>query len=227
MEFFKAPTGLTQVVPRAVTLRCPACRQVGTFEGNLKNPDTSGTNGSPGSRFLGLRRCPNFGCHVLVFVVVNAPGVTQATKVLESYPPEVIDFDASHLPAAVLVSLEEAIACHAAGAYRAAVLMLRRALEEVCEDQGATGRDLHSRIEQLREKAVLPAGFIDGMHDLRLLGGDAAHVELRWFDQVDKAEAEDAIEILKFLLTALYQSTSVMARLSQRKRNLPADRDAP
>lgn len=222
MEFFKA-IGWWQLAPRAVTLRCPACRQVGTFEGSSKNPDTSDTGTF--DRFVGLRRCPNLGCHILVFVVGRVRD--GRSEVLVSYPREVIDFDASNLPSPVLASLEEAIICHSAGAYRAAVLMLRRALEEVCDERGATGRDLHTRIERLREKAVLPAGFIDGMHDLRLLGGDAAHVELRWFDRVDKAEAEDAIEILKFLLTALYQSSSVMARLSSRKRQLPTDRDAP
>lgn len=217
MEVFRTK-GWWQQQPSAVSVRCPGCRQVGTFEGNNQNPDTL-DNGNPAAgvgHFFGMRRCPNVGCHALLFVVGHLG--SQHAEVDITYPPEIIDFDASNLPAPVLSSLEEAINCHAVGAYRASVLMIRRALEEVCDDQGANGRDLHARIRQLGDKAILPGGFIDGMHDLRMLGGDAAHVELRWFDQVDKGEAEDAIEILKFLLTALYQSSSVMSRLTARKR---------
>ncbi|MGH9014572.1 MAG: DUF4145 domain-containing protein [Acidimicrobiia bacterium] len=218
MEIFHAP-GWWNPAPTVVTLRCPGCRQLGTFEGGPQHPDTLDTGNATAGQghFFGIRRCPNLECHALIFVVGHhEPG--GGARVVASYPPEVIDFDASELPPPVLASLTEAVTCHAAGAYRASVLMVRRTLEEVCDEQGAEGRDLHARIETLRDKAILPAGFLEGMHDLRLLGGDAAHIELRWFDQVDRGEAEDAIEILKFLLIALYQSDALMGRLAARKR---------
>lgn len=96
--------------------------------------------------------------------------------------------------------------------------MVRRTLEEVCADQGATGDNLYERIESLGSKVILPDGFLDGLHDLRLLGNDAVHLELKDFDDVGEAEAEIAIEMAKLLLQPLYQYGSVMATLAARKR---------
>lgn len=41
-----------------------------------------------------------------------------------------LDFDPDNLPPPVLSTLTEAVACHAAGAYRAAAMMVRRLLRK-------------------------------------------------------------------------------------------------
>jgi hypothetical protein len=70
-----------------------------------------------------------------------------------TYPPERLDFDATNLPPAVLAAFEEVIACHAAGCYVPAGIMVRKTLEELCKDRAAKG-NLKERIGDLRSKVL-------------------------------------------------------------------------
>ena len=125
-----------------VNLRCPHCRHQGAFHGIPNCTDV--TWGHQVKRYAGVRKCPNPECESLVFVVCNKRGTLE-----KSYPPETIDFDSTNLPAKILASLEEAINCHAVGSYRATALMVRRVLEELCEDKNAQGDTLKDRLSKL------------------------------------------------------------------------------
>lgn len=140
-------------------------------------------------------------------------------SVLFSYPAEKIDFDASALPQGVREPLEEAIDCHSNGSYRAAAVMVRRALEAVCADQGASGNSLYQRIEELGKKITLPKGMVDGLHNLRLLGNDAAHIEAQTYDAVGRQEVEVAIDVTKVILQATYQMESILGQLESLKND--------
>lgn len=160
----------------------------------------------------GQRYCPNHECHGHLFVI-HSQG-----KVVASFPPSSIDFNPTGIPVNVIASFEEAIRCHAIGCFMAAALMVRRTLEEVCLDKGATGKDLKARITDLRGKIVVPDELLDAMDELRLLGNDAAHIEANSYDKVSKEEIEVAIEFAKELLKALYQYTGLLARLRSLKK---------
>ncbi|WP_271083498.1 DUF4145 domain-containing protein [Brevundimonas sp. NIBR11] len=134
------------------------------------------------------------------------------------YPPETIDFDATALPARILSSLEEAISCHAAGAHRATALMVRRILEELCEDRTATGKTLKDRLGNLGTNVVVPKELLDAADELRLLGNDAAHIEAKSYDEIGEAEASLAVELAKELLKAVYQYQSLVDRLRGLKK---------
>jgi hypothetical protein len=119
--------------------------------------------------FGGTRQCPNPDFRTIVFVLLSEKGL------VESFPPEVIDFDATNLPAALLVTtLEEAIRCHATKSYRAAALMVRRLVEELCDDKGAGKGDLKARLATLGQTAVIPKQLLDAADGLRLLGNDVS-----------------------------------------------------
>jgi hypothetical protein len=137
---------------------------------------------------------------------------------VEIVPPETIDFDATGLPLDILSSLEEAIKCHSAGCYRASALMVRRTLEELCDDKSAQGKDLKSRIASLSSVAVVPTELLSAADELRILGNDAAHIEAKDYDRIGKEESELAIELAKELLKAVYQYTSLVRRLTALKR---------
>ncbi|MGA4552364.1 DUF4145 domain-containing protein [Methylorubrum aminovorans] len=166
---------------------------------------------SVGSR-AGLRICPNVECSLMVFVF------TERDQVVSSFPPEIIDFDATELPTEILASLREAITCHAAGAYRASALMVRRTLEELCADKGAEGENLYKRIAALKAVALVPQDLLEAAHELRLLGNDAAHLEAKTYDSIGKDEAGLAIELAKELLKAVYQYKSLVDKLRALKR---------
>jgi len=109
---FNPPDG-----PSVASIRCPHCRQMGTFRAA-----TSGVKwGSPGAyindqdRDTGIegviRICPNPECNGIVFTVMAIHSGR-----IDCYPPELLDFDGDGLPENLLKTLDEAVACHAAGA---------------------------------------------------------------------------------------------------------------
>ena len=56
------------------------------------------------------------------------------------------------------------------------------------------------------------------MHELRLLGNDAAHIEANTFEQIGKEELEISIDFTKEILKAVYQYESLLERLRSLKK---------
>lgn len=202
-----------------LNIRCPHCRHEGVFG---RSPNVSDFSWSWPERqasgqtitrqgSAGARVCPNLDCKGLVLFEKDP-------RNLHTFPPETIDFDATALPERILSSLEEAVSCHAAGAYRATALMVRRVLEELCEDREATGKDLKARLTNLGTNVVVPKELLDAADELRLLGNDAAHIEAKSYDAIGQEEAGLAVELAKELLKAVYQYQSLVDRLRGLKK---------
>lgn len=197
-----------------VNLRCPICRHAGAFHGLTNCADATWLEPGFGNQLFqaGERRCPNPDCHALIQVVLHQG------KLIESFPPEVIDFDSTNLPANILSSLEEAVKAQAAGCHRAAALMVRRVLEELCDDKNAVGGDLKQRLAALSTSVVVPKELLDAADELRLLGNDAAHISAKNYDAIGANESSLAIELAKELLKAVYQYASLVDRLKALKK---------
>lgn len=211
MPHVKYNSGVSDPIPTP-GLRCPYCRQVGVFLAlPTKDVDViSGTYPDSVHGRAGVRVCPNDDCKATVFMLDHGDDV-------RLLPPEVIDFDATSLPATVLESLTEATQCHAVSCYRASAIMIRRTLEEMCADKSATGGNLKSRLTALSATVVLPQELIDGLDALRLLGNDAAHIESREYDQVGEEEVRVAMDVTKLILQAVYQYGDIVSRLTALK----------
>lgn len=204
--------------PHALSIRCPHCRKLGSFEvvagtnHGIQYQKKQTSNLNPISLTATLRVCPNIKCKGIV-LAIDLYG-----SVIEVVPPQLLDFSLDNLPEACQATLREAVACHAAGAYRAAAMMVRRLLEEICGDNKAEGKDLHQRLESLKKTVVLPEALFDAMGELKALGNDAAHIEGKAYDNIGRAEAEDSIELAKEILKALYQLKGLIQRLQSRKK---------
>jgi hypothetical protein len=203
-------TATTRHRPR---LRCPFCHVTGVLDVVGTDQEIHVPN-EPLSFFVGSRSCANADCRAHIFIVYELDG-----DVVVSYPPEVIDFDATNLPEPVLRAFGEAIQCHATNSYIAAAIMVRKTLEELCADRGAEGENLKDRIAALRERIVLPEDLLEGLDDLRLLGNDAAHIKSRVFNEVGQEEVEVGIEFTKEVLKAAYQHADLLARLRGLRRD--------
>jgi hypothetical protein len=207
----------------SVSLRCPACRQRATFKPIEDIPDllneTDRRNGKEFVNYrLGQRQCPNEDCQCHIFFVYDQ----SSRSIVASYPPERIDFDCADIPASIARSFEEAITCHANRCFTASALLVRKALEELCSDQGAEGANLSQRLGSLKEKVDLPGRLLVGLDDLRLLGNDAAHFEAKTYSKIGEEEASLAIEYTRKVLEYTYQINSLACRLSQlKKRSIP------
>ncbi len=144
--------------------------------------------------------------------------VLRQNDLLSSYPAQRIDFDSSKIPQKVVEAIEEAIICHSTECYIAAAIMVRKTLEELCRDRGAKGDNLKARINNLKSKVILPQELLDGLHDLRLLGNDAAHIESLEYEKVTQEEVEIGIEVAKEILKAVYQYTNLIDKLKSLKK---------
>lgn len=194
-----------------IALRCPACRQNGTFD-----PIPNINDISSGRFYMGQRRCPNPQCLSHVFCILDSTG-----KVIRSYPPERIDFDPINIPPPIAKTFTDALACRAENLHVAAAIMIRRTLEELCENKEATGADLKARISALKSSVVLPQALFDSLDDLRFLGNDAAHIEAKTFNSIGEDELDIAIELTKEILKAVYQLEDLLTKFRALKKVQP------
>jgi len=67
--------------------------------------------------------------------------------------------------------------------------MVRRLLEELCEDNKASGSDLKARLAAVRGTVVIPQELLTAADELRILGNDAVHVEAKAYDAIGSNEA--------------------------------------
>jgi len=195
---------------RPISIRCPACGNIGTFE-VLHNVNDIHV---PPVLFLGHRKCPNLHCNLHVFCIYDSN-----SKVLRTYPPQRIDFDPKGIPQPIVKTFTEALTCHAQDLHVAAAIMIRRTLEELCQDKNAKGNTLKERISALQSAVILPQELFLALDDLRLLGNDAAHVEAKTYDSVGSEEIEAGIELTKEILKAVYQLNDLLSRLRALKKS--------
>jgi len=192
-----------------ITMRCPSCGKEGTFE-KLNNINDLVASGA----YYSQRRCPNTECHCHVFIISKNTG-----EIMNTYPPERIDFEKRNIPQNILHVFEEAISCHANKCYKASAMMVRRTLEEICHDKGIKDGKLCERLQEFKKSIIIPQELFDGMDELRLLGNDAAHIEARFYDEIGEEEIEISIEFTKEILKAIYQYQDLLTRMKSLKKH--------
>lgn len=92
-------------------------------------------------------------------------------------------------------------------------MLIRKCLEQLCENKGALGDNLRARIKALESRVVLPVVLFSALDDLRLLGNDAAHVEAKSYDSISREEVEAGIAVTKEILKAVFQLDEIVERL--------------
>lgn len=96
------------------------------------------------------------------------------------------------------------------------LLSLRRVLEMICKDKGATGNTLEAKIKYLIDEKTLPDMFDEACWIIRKLGNEAAHADKAKFSGY---ETEQVIDFLSTIIEYLY---SVPARIAKMKDRLIA-----
>lgn len=102
------------------------------------------------------------------------------------------------------------------------VVQIRRALEFVCQDKGAEGRDLFSKLRDLVSKGVFPGYFGEMTDLLRKVGNVGAHADT---NDVDLWDAELIDDFFRLVIEYVYVAPSKVERLKQRLavRNLESE----
>ncbi len=172
-------------------------------------------------RVLGQRCCPNPECRGHIFFTYDHLNRT----LLTIYPAAKIRFSSENVPEQVVESMEEATSSLAHGNLRAAAVMIRRAVEEICDEQGCAAEDakgrpieLYHRIEELKGKVTLPPKLFDGMHNLRMLGNSGAHIKSKAYANVGEPEVRAAMKFSFRIIEALYQFENLVSELDALKQ---------
>ncbi len=115
--------------------------------------------------------------------------------------------DFSHaIPKEVLSDYIEAVKSFNVGAYKAAVAMARRALQQALEDKGAEPRKrLLDQIDELKDKGIIDKATASLAHGIRQFGNYGAHPQTDLLAQITRDDAKLVLDVTKRILKVLYR----------------------
>jgi hypothetical protein len=209
-------------VPNALTPNiCPACGKHVSFKPLPDRTDYTIrlTENDKTQYIMGHRICPDESCFQHIAFVQEIDHALKKSSIVAIWPSSRLLFDTSKVPQSIQETFEEAVSCHAEHCYRAAAMMIRRTIEEVCGQQGITGAKLYEKIEGLKQRQTLSPALVDAMHAIRWLGNDAAHIEARTYEEVGHDEVELAIQATSKILEFLYQVEDLVGKLVGRTKD--------
>ena len=93
----------SKVVGHNLTLKCPHCGNIGTFES--VSDDIQCSDEKRYSIIIGIKKCPNPNCGGHAFVIYNAG----SRSILDSYPITRLDFNKDDIATQISETFEEAI----------------------------------------------------------------------------------------------------------------------
>ncbi|MDJ0386296.1 DUF4145 domain-containing protein [Streptomyces sp. G-G2] len=137
--------------------------------------------------------------------------------VLLVYPVGEPDLLAPEAPESVRGLFVEGARCQQAGALRAAGAMYRAAVEEICTDRGAEGKNLIAMIADLVNQGV-PAEVVRDLDEARLLGNWSLHKGLN-FSHDEVADVASLIKEAVFLLYVQPEQRAALRAARQVRRN--------
>ncbi|MFD6114029.1 DUF4145 domain-containing protein [Streptomyces yangpuensis] len=124
---------------------------------------------------------------------------------------------APEAPESVRGLFAEGARCEQAGALRAAGAMYRAAVEELCADRGANGRNLIAKIADLVNRGV-PAEVVRDLDEARLLGNWSLHEGLN-FSHDEVADVASLINEAVFLLYVQPEQRAALRAARQARRD--------
>jgi hypothetical protein len=132
-------------------------------------------------------------------------------------PNDAVD---SNVPSGIAEDLREALRCRWVKAYRAAVVMCRRAIQSACVDKEMADAKLQNQIDEMATKGLITEPLKQWAHEVRLGGNDGAHP---YKDGLKDVIEQDADEIIQFTGEFLHHIYVMPAALAARQ----ASRAAP
>lgn len=176
-------------------VQCPKCRHL-----NDLNVPTYWN-------YEGMYRCMNCGARMRVWI---SRGELRA-------PPEVSDFvPVESAPPTVNEEFIEAQRCYDAEAYKATVVICRRALESMADLQQAKGKNLSEKIEDLYGRGLITKGTFEVATQVRQFGNYGAHPKDDLLGGITGGDAGAILEITQHLLKDVYEIPGKVEKLKKR-----------
>ena len=120
---------------------------------------------------------------------------------IETYPKACAgNIEIKHLPSIVESIYTETCDAYRDGALTLAGIGFRATVEAICNDQGITGKELSTRINNLASKGLISKKDSTRLHSIRFMGNDAAHD----IKKPSKKSLRAALIIVEHLITTVY-----------------------
>ncbi len=129
------------------------------------------------------------------------------------------------VPGGIAADFIEAAKCLNISAYKASVVMARRAIQKMCLNLGADKtKKLFQQIDELKKSGKLHSDLADMATEIRFLGNDGAHPENDGLDEINQEDAQEILNFTSELLDDLYiRPEKVKAMKKRRESKTPAD----
>lgn len=210
------------VKTKSIYTTCPYCSNEVTFlpiEAESKDAYLDFgmcTNHYHESKYMGLRKCSHPECGNIIafsFYFIADPidydnegeiEFSSRIKDLQTLPAIDNCIQLENLPKNVRNSFIEVQKCFYNACFMASAVMIRKTLEEICADKGIKGKNIEIKIDNLLNSGKIPKDIGEELHELRKLGNDGAHIDLKTFNSIGKAEVKSALDVLTHVLEKIY-----------------------
>ena len=139
---------------------------------------------------------------------------------IDQYPKRTPTLDSS-IPKEVAEDYIEAIKCFDIKAYKASVIMSRRALQSSVIQKGASKGRLVDQIDELQTKDSITKDIRDWSHEIRLTGNIGAHPD--GLEGITHEDAEDLIKFVEEYLNYVYIMPAKVSAKRAKKRPIKKD----
>jgi|GEM_PF-1043217 len=198
-----------------ITLKCPYCKAMSAFSCMFNAVGTFQDKHYP----INVWKCHY--CDRGIFIkdrttmdYYEAQKSLDIEVIFPSNEPEVND----KVPAGISNDYIESAKCFNIAAYKASVVMARRAIQKMCLNLGADKtKKLYQQIEDLKNNGKLHSDLADIATEVRFLGNDGAHPEDDGLDEVSKEDAEEILGFTLELLDDLYVRPEKVREMRQRR----------
>ncbi len=192
------------------TLTCPYCGAKANFSRQAEwTTELIGDGGA-----LVMARHGAWTCDACHNPIVGARAEDQVN--LAWYQPVAVEApNYPGVPEEVASDAREAHRCLSVQAWRAAVVMARRALQSAAYDKGAPGGRLLDQIDWLDNQRIISPLMREVAHRIRLVGNLGAHPEQDGLRALDEPEAREVVEFLDDFLKYVYEIPSRLTLLGE------------
>ena len=193
---------------------CPHCNTRATYTTLYGEPPSSP---SEGRLYHTLVLCDHCGSKTLLIfkgvrksIIGARPGFYIDVEFVDQYPKRTPKPHES-IPPQVADDYIEAIKCFDVGAWKASVVMCRRALQGSVIEKGAKKDKLVDQIDELYDQQIITKAIKDWAHEIRLTGNIGAHPDKDGLQDVTREDAKELIEFMEEYLNYVYIMPSKVA----------------
>jgi len=147
--------------------------------------------------YKGLVRCQ--GCKRTCSIEISGGRLTTTPELVYSLNP---DFKSPPIPNYILEDFKEAIICYSNRAPKACIVMCGRSLEDLTNEQSASGNTLNEKIKNLHDNDVISDTLYNAFTKIRTLRNIGAHSSPTSI--IQPGEDKKILDITKHVIEHVY-----------------------